>query len=358
MSGPMNGSSAARRGQAAHALLFWVGGAIVFFSPFLRSRQGMDPEGDDPGRLESEIDLPFEEDVSYFEEDYELELGSHVDTASREYFGAPGLDESFHSETLGTLDESGLFETPRLEPGRRAYQSYCVGCHGLTGDGAGAAARHLEPRPRNFRRGIFKFTGTSNGVPPRRRDLYQTITRGLSGSSMPEFRLLSEETRWDLAEYVRYLAVRGAFEQLMVDLAWNEEELPDAEEAYEIISERWASSNLKAVYPPSSETEPTPEAIERGRHLFVSTDGAYCAACHGESGKGDGPSAGEFRDDWGYPIVPRDLTTGVFRAGGEPADLYRSIATGINGTPMPAYGTSISPEDTWALVHFIRSLAE
>ena len=52
------------------------------------------------------------------------------------------------------------------------------------------------------------------------------------------------------------------------------------------------------------------------------------------------------------------LTSGVFRAGSESADLYRSISTGVNGTPMPAYASTFEPEDIWAMVHFIQSLGE
>jgi len=178
-----------------------MAGGALFVGPFLREPAAADPEGDDPGRLVSEIDIPFDEDVAMFEEEFELPLHSALRGASDALFGA---DE---------LAARGLIERARLAPGRDAYESYCIGCHGGTGDGAGPAARHLDPRPRNFRRGIFKFTSTGSGLPPLRRDLFQTVTRGLSGSSMPDFRLINEERRWDLVEYVRYLALRGSFEQ-------------------------------------------------------------------------------------------------------------------------------------------------
>ncbi len=328
--------------------IFWVAGIVIFFTPFLRPQQAPDPEGNDPGRAVSEIDIPFEEDVGYFEEDFDEPLGEAIAAASEEWFGLES----------DKLRECGLFEIERIEAGRRAYDLYCAGCHGSTGDGAGPAARHLGPRPRNFRKGVFKFTSTPSGVPPQRRDLFQTITRGLAGSSMPEFRLLSEERRWDIVEYVRYIAIRGFFEQTMLDWAWEEEEIPDPEEVAEVVLGRWSPDNVKSVYPPIAEIPRTAESVARGKELFQSASGANCAACHGQYGRGDGPTANDYNDDWGYPLRPRNLAAGVFRAGSEPADLYRSIATGINGTPMPSYAGSIEPEDIWSLVHFIQSLSE
>ena len=172
---------------------------------------------------------------------------------------------------------------------------------------------------------------------------------------MPGFRLLSEEKRWDLVEYVRWLSIRGEFEQMMVDWAWSDEELPDPDEVEEIVHERW--SGATAVYPPIPEPERTPETIARGHELFIDAASANCMSCHGPGGAGDGPVAGDFNDDWGYPIVPRDLTLGSYRAGGASADLYRSIATGVNGTPMTSFEV-LPPEDIWALVHFVQSLAQ
>ena len=174
---------------------------------------------------------------------------------------------------------------------------------------------------------------------------------------MPEFRLYSEEFRWDMVEYVRYLAIRGEFEQLALDIAWEDEEMPDFDEVEEIVLDRWSEESIRAVFPPISETNYDDESVARGRALFIDEAGANCASCHGAGGAGDGPAATATLDDWGYPIRPRDLRSGTYRAGSTPADLYRSIATGINGTPMPAYGGAISPESIWDLVHFVQSLA-
>ena len=335
-----------RRGNALVALLFWIGGAVLLFAPFLRPRAGLDPEGDDPGRELSETDIPFDQDLQFFQEDYALDLAGAVEAASQKWFG----------EESDRLRQGGLIKTERLHAGKVAYDRYCVGCHSSTGDGAGPGARYLNPRPRNFRKGMFKFTSTQSGGVPLRKDLFSTITRGLSGSSMPDFRMLSEERRWDLVEYVRYLSVRGSFEQLMVDIAWQEEELPDADSTAEIVYDRWSDEASTAVYPPTSDPGTSPESVARGRELFQDSAGANCAGCHGEGGRGDGPAATDFTDGWGYPIQPRDLTSGVFRAGAEPADLYRSISTGVNGTPMPAYASTFETEDIWAMVHFIQSL--
>lgn len=343
---PRGPDGAEFRGQVSLALLFWLVGLVVMVTPFLRRPAKADPEGVDPPRAQSEVDIPFEEDVRNFESDHRLELKAAIAKASEAWFG----------EGSAKLQASGLIQLQRLEPGRVAYGRYCVGCHSSSGDGSGSASRHLEPRPRNFRKGVFKFTSTGPGKPPLPKDIFQTITRGLSGSSMPNFRLLGEERRWDLVEYVRYLAIRGSFEQMALDLAWDEQAIPNLDEAAQIVVKRWTSANLPAVYPEAPEPARSPATIARGKELFLSTAGANCASCHGPDGRGDGPAAKDFKDDWGYPIVPRDLTRGVFRAGSESADLYRSIGTGVKGTPMPSYAGSIPADDIWALVHFVQSL--
>ena len=338
----------ARSGAVLLLVLFWGLGLALLCAPFLGARESADSEEGDWGREVSEIDLPFDEDVAFFEEDYELELGTLIAAESERRFalGSPGLRQ------LDIVDEG------RVRGGEHQYQLYCVGCHGATGDGAGPGARYLNPRPRNFRKGVFKFTSTDTGQKPTRRDLYQTITRGLGGSSMPEFRLLSEERRWDLAEYVRWISIKGEFEQKMLDWAWEDEELPDPDEVTEVVLESWSYERNPVVYPAIPEPPSTPESVARGAALYVDTSSANCVSCHGPKGMGYGVAADDFDDEWGYPIRPRDLTTGQFRAGAEAADLYRSIATGVNGTPMTSFGSALTPEEIWDLVHFVQSLSQ
>ena len=175
---------------------------------------------------------------------------------------------------------------------------------------------------------------------------------------MPDFRMLPEETRRDLVEYVFYLSMKGEFEQSALDDAWDIEELPDFEEWGDIIYERWDPELQRAVYPGAPEPERNQASIDRGQALFNSTGLANCTTCHGARGAGDGVTADKYDDDWGYPIRPRDLGGGVFRAGDAPEDLWRSIATGINGTPMGSFSGNLSGEEIWDIVHFVQSLSK
>ena len=55
-------------------------------------------------------------------------------------------------------------------------------------------------------------------------------------------------------------------------------------------------------------------------------------------------------------IPPRNLRQGIYRGGRRPLDLYYRIHAGINGAPMPAAKGTISPEDIWHIVNYVRSL--
>lgn len=86
-----------------------------------------------------------------------------------------------------------------LERGRKIYQQFCIGCHGPVGDGRGAAAPYLTPRPLNFtvlRRHLVqnRYIG---GL------LYYQIMNGITGTAMPYFKkALESEKIWDVANYV------------------------------------------------------------------------------------------------------------------------------------------------------------
>ena len=112
---------------------------------------------------------------------------------------------------------------------------------------------------------------------------------------------------------------------------------------------------------------PTAERIAHGRELYMDADTGNCFSCHGDLGLGDGASAWEadsegflnrIVDDWGFEILPRNLTTGIYRGGRRPIDIYRRITAGINGTPMPAAPDVLTPEDRWDIVHYVLSLSE
>jgi cbb3-type cytochrome oxidase cytochrome c subunit len=86
-----------------------------------------------------------------------------------------------------------------LARGKLIYQQFCINCHGAMGDGNGAAAQYLKPKPLNFttlRRHLVdgKYIG---GI------FYYQIMNGITGTAMPYFkRELESEKIWDVSNYV------------------------------------------------------------------------------------------------------------------------------------------------------------
>ncbi len=226
--------------------------------------------------------------------------------------------------------------TPELiEQGRSIYIGRCSFCHGLLGDGNGPAADYLDPRPRDFTLGTFKFRTTQSGELPTDEDMFRTVSRGLSGTGMQAFDSdlikngLSELERWAVIFYIKTFVPE-----------FEDPELDPYLSVIEIPKDMPASS---------------PELIAKGQKVF---EKAKCWECHGKSGRGNGQEAFDRTDDWGFPIRIRNVThPWKIKSGGDPIDIFTRFSTGINGTPMPSFIEGI-PEaaDRWALANFINSL--
>jgi mono/diheme cytochrome c family protein len=225
-----------------------------------------------------------------------------------------------------------------LRPGKAVYDQHCAACHGLNGDGNGPAAVWLFPRPRNFNSALFKIQSTPAESLPADEDLYETVTRGMPGSSMPSFTYLSEQQRRDVVQYVKYLTA----------------EVDASGKRINKFEEAKAKGTLLPPVTVPPEPPATVEALAQGKELFLKMQ---CNSCHGETGVGDGPLIVAMEDKWGMPILPRDFTIGAFRGGNTGRDLYLRIHNGIAGTPMPPFGeTVMTPAERWDLVLYIQSL--
>jgi len=208
--------------------------------------------------------------------------------------------------------------------GKELYRRYCLGCHGVLGNGQGENAPHLDPRPRDFTTGVFKCRSTPSGSPPLDTDLFDTIGRGLYASGMPSWNPLTRQERVDLLAYVKFLCPRFREEKAAPPL------------------------------PIPPETPDTSQSIGRGKQLYKKME---CWKCHGQEGRGDGPSAPTLVDNKERPIPPYDFTTSErFKCGQSNQDLYRIFMTGLDGTPMPSYADDLKPDQAWDLVHFLRTL--
>jgi cytochrome c oxidase cbb3-type subunit I/II len=219
--------------------------------------------------------------------------------------------------------------------GKEVYERRCIGCHGAKGDGNGPASTFLfQQRPRNFTLGVFKFRLTQKPVPTD-GDLLRTITRGVRGTAMPAWYELPLTDRLAVIQYIKY--------ELAVDRS-------DPAKPYAYFAEEPPAAPLYIGPPPT----PSPDLIAHGKEVWQT---AKCWECHGNLGKGDGEKAAGLKDDFGFPIRPADLTSGQFKSGPAVQDIFRTMSTGLSGTPMPSYRDSLSEQDRWALAYYVVSLS-
>jgi len=211
-----------------------------------------------------------------------------------------------------------------LRRGEELYGQLCTMCHGDAGAGAGEFAEHLDPKPRDFTSGKYKFRTTLSASLPTDEDIFRTVTAGVPGTSMPGWSVLSDEDRWALVHYVKSFSDK--FEK---DAPGEPIELP-----------------------------PMPEVTDEMRALGLEYfAGAGCNSCHGDTGAGDGASAPNLKDDWGNVLPPANFASGrPLKGGSEPIDIYRAVMTGLQGTPMPGFGDFLKPEETWAIVAHVMEL--
>jgi DMSO reductase family type II enzyme heme b subunit len=207
--------------------------------------------------------------------------------------------------------------------GKAVYERRCALCHGVKGDGKGPAAELLLPAPRDFTSGVYKIRTSANRIPSD-RDIYDVITKGMPGTSMPAWDVLPDKDRWNLVAYVKAFA-----------------------------AEKFKEAPKKLDLP--KEVASSDASIKRGKEMFEAIE---CNKCHGAAGRADGPSRPELKDDWGHPIAPANLTKRwTFRGGGDRTAIATRLATGVLGTPMPAFMDSVEkPEDIWHVTNYIVSL--
>jgi len=236
---------------------------------------------------------------------------------------------AFSGDAMGqTATVNGM--TGSAERGKGLYRTFCVGCHGVLGDGKGENGVFVigplqDPLPRNFTLGLFKCRSTPTGSIPLDSDLYTTIGRGIYTTYMPPWQSLTPQQRVDLVAYIKTFSSRF------------KEEKPD-----------------KPVKIPA-ETPNSAESVKRGEELYQKT--LKCFECHGTTGHGDGPSAATLRDNLGNPIKAFAFAEGTrFKCGSTDEDLYRIFMTGLDGTPMPSWADYLNSNQAWDLVHYLRSL--
>jgi mono/diheme cytochrome c family protein len=289
------------------------------------------------------------------------------------HFGTPrepgvGDDGSFEEEDQKTLQEARRvlkLDDETLAKGSALYRVNCLHCHGLTGNGRGPTAAWVNPHPRDFRQGVFKFTSTMGGNErkPRREDLVRTVRMGVEGTAMPSFGLHSEDELEALISYVIHLSIRGEVEFRVIQYFMGEspeESVQDEVNTWvKLAAGRWlaSASAEKLIKPdpkvsyPLAEQERKASAL-RGYQLFRNTGDAGCIGCHADYGR----QGLLFFDEWGTIGRPADLTTGIYRGGRRPIDLYWRIHSGITPSKMPAFNNSLSTKDIWDIVNFVQVL--
>jgi DMSO reductase family type II enzyme heme b subunit len=251
-------------------------------------------------------------------------------TASRVSRRASSVPRAACRATLGACGAALIVPAllaAQQPQGKAVYDKWCAGCHGDAGAGDGSGAKTMLPHPRDFTKGVYKIRTTASGELPTDADIRHVIEVGMPGTAMPEWK--SRLSDAEIGALVQYLKTFSSF--------------------------------FKGAEPKPIAVGKAPGSdVTKGRETFMKVE---CFKCHGQAGRGDGPSAPTLKDDYGAPIRAADLSQSWrFRGGSTVEQIYTRLRTGLDGTPMPSFSDAIenkliTDEDLWHVAQYVRSLS-
>ncbi len=218
---------------------------------------------------------------------------------------------------------------PSLERGRELHLEKCAYCHGDSGKGDGPSAKYSSPQPRNFTKSHIKIRSTAFGKIPTDQDIFDRITLGMTGTTMPGWSHLSTSDRWSLVLYLKSLGRKF-------------KRFEDKGKKHEPI--------LIPDPPPF-----TLESLADGKELFLQN----CSGCHGVRGRSDGASTHKIVDLDSDAIWPRNLgKPWTFRRGNSRKQLFMTLRTGLSTTSMPRFSPRIfNDQQIWDIVNYVQTLS-
>lgn len=252
-----------------------------------------------------------------------------------------------------------LKSSPELiAKGKNLFAVNCASCHGPSGLGDGPAAAALNPKPRNFNEGYWRYGG---GV----ARVVQTISVGSPGTAMAAFTVIPLEDRFALAHYVRSFAPKLE-EDKPQDLAW--------------LGPVGGTPGGGGAGPPGGPAKPGPSIpVETALRLMAepnppvgsamaaaaaggpgaSTYEERCASCHGTAGEGGVRVRMLGSAPYVYVTTP---SLAVSRLGwaADPARFEGLVLEGIPGYLMPGNGdlTRAEIRDLYQYTLKLRGLQE
>ncbi|MBI5567344.1 MAG: c-type cytochrome [Chloroflexi bacterium] len=206
-------------------------------------------------------------------------------------------------------------------------------------------------------RGTIEVTGDETNTPVEPPPLYAILKLDLDAPHLSE-----------VAPDIKPLAARGAALNVRPGVAAD----LDRADAYRVQSPAQVWRQLRARASSKSLTDQqvwdlvaltwqsntTPERLAAGKKLYAEN----CAACHGETGQGDGVMAGSLQtanpsDMPGMighaTVTPIDFTDARNMLGANSALLQGKIVRGGMGTGMPYWGPIFTEAQTWALIDYL-----
>ncbi len=255
----------------------------------------------------------------------------------------------------------------QLADGHDAFMQYCRPCHGEHGDGKGDSAYGLRPPPRDFTQGLFKFGGVpAPGLPPDSQ-LKRIVRGGLHGTAMLPWDITDQELDATL-QYIKTFSPRWQSETpgepvVGIDPNWVGERKAQAIESGKRLFHAKAQCSASChpnfvtheeLYRLAKEATGN-EMTEFAADMYVGKlkESEYCLEWK--------PGWKKLEDrECALPvkIMPPDFTRDLVRAGNTPADLFRTIASGVGGAGMPPWRGALTDDEIWALAYYVRSLID